>query len=308
MPKSFLEKYYDDNNPVLDRLNIVKKILIRLIILIVCTIWFLGLYVVNANNIFSDVSPELLIFVYIVMGLSALISIIGIVCMIIRLSLGSKFYTLISKTSYKVKKTIFTVLDWFMVVPICICIALTFYGYVFRIQLVEGNSMEPSFSDGNRVITIYDRDNLKRGDVVIAYLDPAKHNSSEKYLIKRVIGLPGDTIKFIRQTQEKASVYAVEINGERIKEPYILDTPFDYSSFNDFNDKLAIKKLDENGNVVIEYPTVIPEGYVFIMGDNRNDSSDSREYGLFEIKEIMGVVILKVDGLKPEIVERGVLE
>ena len=44
------------------------------------------------------------------------------------------------------------------------------------------------------------------------------------------------------------------------------------------------------------------------MGDNRNDSSDSREYGLFEIKEIMGVVILKVDGLKPEIVERGVLE
>ena len=74
MPKSFLEKYYDDNNPVLDRLNIVKKILIRLIILIVCTIWFLSLYVANSNNIFSDVSPELLIFVYIAMGLSALIS------------------------------------------------------------------------------------------------------------------------------------------------------------------------------------------------------------------------------------------
>ena len=134
---------------------------------------------------------------------------------------------------------------------------------VFGIEFVVGNSMEPTYKSGNiLLINRLQRRDVQRGDVVIAY---AKNSSGEKKLLKRVIGIPGDTL-YISQEG------VVIINGAELDEPYAI-TPTPPGSYH-------------------VYPIQIPEGYVFLMGDNRPNSADSRsEYGLIAISDIVGIVI-----------------
>ena len=112
--------------------------------------------------------------------------------------------------------------------------------------LVDGRSMEPSFVDGEYVIVnklAYRFGEIRRGDVVIF---PNPRRSTED-LIKRVIGLPGETIE-IRDGM-------VWINGVALDEPYIKEQP-----------------LYERG------PLVLGPDFLYVLGDNRNDSSDSHEW------------------------------
>ncbi len=124
---------------------------------------------------------------------------------------------------------------------------------------VDGPSMEPSYQHNNRVVVSkvsYWFGDIQRGDVVVF---PAPPNPNEDY-IKRVIGLPGD-----RVSVANGSVF---VNGVPIEEPYINAPP--------------ISNLPE---------TVVPEGMVFVMGDNRNVSSDSRSWGPLQIEDIIGKAV-----------------
>jgi signal peptidase I len=150
---------------------------------------------------------------------------------------------------------------------------------------VDGASMSPNLHDQERVLvnrTVYfhfDLNNLvnwipgveregeneiypfhgpERGDVVV--LNPPLP-SSQPY-IKRVIGLPGESISF-----EDGYVY---INDEKLDEPYIDG---------------AITRCGNSDNCSIEE---IPDGYVYVLGDNRDNSSDSRAFGLVAIESIVG--------------------
>lgn len=124
---------------------------------------------------------------------------------------------------------------------------------------VDGPSMEPSYQHNNRVVVSkvsYWFNDIERGDVIVF---PAPPNPNEDY-IKRVIGLPGDRVKV-----ENGSVF---VNDKPIDEPYISAPP--------------ISNLRE---------TSVPEGMVFVMGDNRNVSSDSRSWGPLEIEDIIGKAV-----------------
>jgi signal peptidase I len=126
---------------------------------------------------------------------------------------------------------------------------------------VDGSSMEPSFHDGDYVIVnrlAYQFGDIQRGDVIVF---PYPLNEQDDY-IKRVIGLPGDRV----------SVYGgiVYVNGEPINEPYIMEQPRE-------------DKAEQ----------IVPEGYVFVMGDNRNASSDSRTWGPLSIDKIIGQAIFR---------------
>jgi signal peptidase I len=127
-----------------------------------------------------------------------------------------------------------------------------------RIQ-VDGKSMEPSFQHRDNVIVnklTYRFSELQRGDVVVF---PYPHSPEEDY-IKRVIGLPGDRLA-IRDGQ-------VYINEVPLNEPYI------------------------KSPAMADYPeTTVPEGKVFVLGDNRNDSSDSRSWGPLPIASILGKAV-----------------
>jgi len=140
------------------------------------------------------------------------------------------------------------------IVPALI-IAVLIHFFLAQATRVEGYSMEPTLYGHQRLIIeklSYHLHQPKRGDIVVVRVP-----QYDKLLIKRVIGLPGETLEI-----RNGVVY---IDGKPLDEPYV------------------------NGKPRGSYPpTVIPEGYVFVMGDNRNNSNDSRAFGPIPIEDIVG--------------------
>lgn len=150
-------------------------------------------------------------------------------------------------------------------VIIVLVIALIIMIYVFSITQVVGNSMTPTLNEGNLMIINklkYKFADIKRGDII------SLKNPTHKYLIKRVVGLPGDTIKI------KDNI--LYINDKEYDEPY-LAKDIEYSDFS----------LSE-----INYDK-IPEDMYFVLGDNRPDSFDSRDIGLVKKEDIIGKISLR---------------
>jgi signal peptidase I len=124
---------------------------------------------------------------------------------------------------------------------------------------VDGFSMVPTLQDGEYVLVnrlAYRNKLPERGDIIV-FVSP---QTSELDLIKRVIGLPGDTVRI--------SDGAVQVNGQALEEPYIAAAP------------------------VYNGEWEVPEGKLFVLGDNRNDSSDSHAWGLLPIENVIGKAIL----------------
>lgn len=128
--------------------------------------------------------------------------------------------------------------------------------FVFEFVNISGKSMCPTLNNG-QVIIIYKADNTpSRGDIVVF------DSPDGIELVKRVIGLPGETIKIAGGI--------VYINGEKIDEQYQYPTS---------------ESLTE---------TTIPKGSIFVLGDNRNHSSDSRVFGAISIDEIRGKMVFSI--------------
>jgi signal peptidase I len=113
--------------------------------------------------------------------------------------------------------------------------------------------------DDDRII--YPFDPPERGDIVV--FDPPVEGGADKPYIKRVIGLPGETIE-IRQDGH------VYVDGQRLDEPYLDGTA----------NRCAPGRACD--------PTLVPEGHVYVLGDNRGNSSDSRVFGPVDIDAIIG--------------------
>lgn len=146
-----------------------------------------------------------------------------------------------------------------IVIVLLICI------YVVSLQQVVGPSMEPNFHDGDVLILNklkYKLFEPKRNDVIAL-----KYNK-DKYLIKRIIGLPGETIEY------KNNI--LYIDGESYKEKL-----YDGMETEDF----SLKDLG--------YDT-IPDNMYLVLGDNRNNSEDSRVFGLVKKKDIIGKAIIRI--------------
>ena len=128
--------------------------------------------------------------------------------------------------------------------------------FLFETYRVVGQSMEPTLQQDQRLIVSklsYRLHEPQRGDIIVFH-DP---QDPSRNLIKRIIGLPGEILE-IRNGQ-------VFINEQQLNESY-----------------LASHNLRE------QPPTPIPDGYYFVMGDNRNNSSDSRSWGVLSADQIVG--------------------
>lgn len=145
--------------------------------------------------------------------------------------------------------------DWLQALAIAMLLALIIRYFVFSPFSVAGPSMMSTLHDGDRVLVnkvIYYIRDPKPGEVVIF------HAPTEKDYIKRIIGVPGQEVS--------AQNNYVRVDGEAIGEPY----------------------LDEGKRTADFGPVKVPEGYVFVMGDNRTNSSDSREIGPVPIEQVVG--------------------
>lgn len=155
-------------------------------------------------------------------------------------------------------------LEWFETLISAVVVLVLVFSFFFRIIQVDGSSMVPTLHNGDRLIVWGAGYTPERGDVVIVDGDTVYG----KPLVKRVIAKGGDTISIDYSTGE------VVVNGQLLDEPYLAEpTRLGYD---------------------IEFPYTVPEGTLFVMGDNRNASLDSRssQIGCIPETDILGKVLV----------------
>lgn len=171
-----------------------------------------------------------------------------------------------NKKSIKLSNFTLELLDLLRTVLICVVCVFICTNFFFKPVRVEGDSMKPTLLDGeygfSNVFSILNGD-FKRFDIVVV-----NHESDDSLWVKRIIGLPGETVEY-----KDDKLY---INGEYVEEPF-LDTQY-------------IAAQTANGVISFTQdfgPVVVGEDEVFLMGDNRPISHDSRAVGCFKIEDLV---------------------
>jgi signal peptidase I len=160
------------------------------------------------------------------------------------------------------KKEVFS---WIKTIVFTLVVIFIFRTFLFTSINVSGDSMVPTFEDKDRLL-VNKTAKVERFDMIV--FDAP---DSDSLYIKRVIGLPGDSVEVKNDV--------LYINGEEVKEPYIKENKEDSPS-----DLIT-------GNFTLEEltgETQVPEGKLFVMGDNRLYSKDSREFGFITNDSVIG--------------------
>jgi signal peptidase I len=161
-------------------------------------------------------------------------------------------------------------LEWVAIIAGALTIAIVLRVVVIQSFVIPSASMEPTLQIGDRVLVnrlAYKAHDIRRGDVIVfdKPATPLLSPDTPAHLIKRVIGLPGDTI-----VARNGIVY---IDGRRLREPY-----------------LPSGTLTEN----LTTSHTIPAGHVWVMGDNRMNSTDSRIFGTIDVKLVVGRAFARI--------------
>jgi signal peptidase I len=159
-------------------------------------------------------------------------------------------------------------IEWVVIIVVALLVALVIKTFLFQAFYIPSESMEPTLKPGDRVLVnklSYKFHPIHRGDIVVFKRPPGEAGDPTiKDLIKRVIGLPGDSIE-----QRGGEVF---INGQQLKEPYL-----------------------PPGTVTTTLPLhVVAPGQYFVMGDNRTNSKDSRFIGAIPGSLIVGRAFVRV--------------
>lgn len=162
-----------------------------------------------------------------------------------------------------------SILEIVITVVVCMLAYFLLFKYVLANETVSGPSMQPTFESGDRIIAVR-HSKLQRGDIVII---DAPDAPGELY-IKRIIGMPGDTIYAKNDT--------VYVNGKALKEPYLTE----------YKKKMPKGQLYTNNFTLKQVTGVskVPKNCYFVMGDHRDVSKDSRYFGFVKQSQVVGEV------------------
>ena len=158
------------------------------------------------------------------------------------------------------------IVEWYEALIFALAFLVLLFTFVVRVVAVNGSSMVPTLNSGDRLLVQSSLFQVERGNVVVidSYIDYGKP------LVKRVIAVGGDRVDINAETGE------VFVNGQLLDEPYIAEA------------------TRQKGDM--EFPLTVPEGYLFVMGDNRMHSTDSRyqNIGFIDERDILGQVLYRI--------------
>jgi signal peptidase I len=157
--------------------------------------------------------------------------------------------------------------EWVLILLGAVAVAFVIKTFLFQAFYIPSVSMEPTLKVRDRVIVnklSYDFHDVHRGDIVVFKSPPGEDNGTVKDLIKRVIALPGETVE-ARDGQ-------ILIDGQQLTEPYLPDG-------------VTTGQME---------PHKVPSGHVWVMGDNRPNSKDSRYFGAIDEDLIVGRAFIRV--------------
>ncbi|QQK75592.1 signal peptidase I [Salicibibacter cibarius] len=159
--------------------------------------------------------------------------------------------------------------DWVVTFAVVIIIVFIVRTFLFANYMVHGESMMPTIESGERLIINkigYEFSEPDRNDLIVF------NATEESDYIKRVIGIPGDDIRY-----EDDTLY---INDEAVEEPF-LDDAYNGEITEDFT-------LEE-----VTSESIVPDDHLFVLGDNRNNSQDSRSIGFVPYEDVVGEASLR---------------
>lgn len=158
---------------------------------------------------------------------------------------------------------------WF---ALCALIAIVIYinSNVTKIVFVSGNSMYPTLKDNDLLFVDVHNYFPQRGDIILVRISSERFG--DEYIVKRVVGIGGDILGIDYESN------TVSVNGQRLIEPYI-----NYEQIDPMMEKYGQSQIIAK----------VPNGYVYVLGDNRNFSTDSRseEIGLISNANVVGKII-----------------
>lgn len=158
--------------------------------------------------------------------------------------------------------------EWFEEIIMAVVAVVLVFAFLFRVVTVNGDSMLPNYEENDKLIISGMFYEIERGDVVVVV------NVLEKPIIKRVIALPGQVVDIDNDTG------TVSVDGVALDESAYTENGITVSY----------------GSEMLEFPQTVPEGCVFVLGDNRSISQDSRylSVGMVDSRNILGKAELRI--------------
>ena len=186
-------------------------------------------------------------------------------------------------------------IEWVILIIAALTIAFLIKTFLFQAFSIPSGSMEPTLKISDRVLVnklSYHLHDVNRGDIVV-FEAPPTASEAYKDFVKRVIGLPGETVTF----PGDGDVY---INGRRLKEPYLsarvvtcmrtTACPETASTSDDEQDVPPGCGTPVDG----QDGCVVPKGHILVLGDNRTNSQDGRVFGVIAEDTIVGRVFIRI--------------
>lgn len=257
----------------LDSHNLRKKLLLRVRIGLVLLVLFFLLKRFDIYNDFNPINGSIFLLIAIVVMLYCI--------MVIFVDSTLREHEYKKEITYKKLQTLDNVYDYISIVPYILFVFTLVNMFVFSFSPISGSSMEPNFSDDEAVIFSHLSDSYERLDVVIVYVE----EFDDPYLIKRVIGLPNETI-----TIDHNVITITDKSGNSfVLDEYFLEgTEVETICYNSVDRRTCSWELGDD-----EY---------FVLGDNRDGSADplgnggssldSRSFGEVYIEDIFGKVVV----------------
>jgi signal peptidase I len=204
----------------------------------------------------------------------------------------------VPKDSSSSKRVRRVAIEWIVLIAAALLIAFLIKTFLFQAFYIPSESMEPTLDVGDRVLVnklSYKVHDVNRGDIVVFDAPPCAKSGDIKDLVKRVIGLPGDTVM-------SDGNGGVLVNGHSLKEPYLPKGTL--TTFTGVAPSAATQAdsacVRAAGTEHCGKPPnsaagcVVPKGDVFMLGDNRTNSHDGRFFGPIKESSIVGRVFVKI--------------